>query len=103
MDLGSSRKVTQVRGRSGGDASWDPTNVNIYVSDDPGNFGAAVGSNITTWQDTTVWQEADTTDKTGRYVKLEITSTESGVNSLEFGGPSGGYFPIFDVYVDDTA
>ena len=99
IDLGATRNVQQVRGRSGGDSSRDPTNVNIYVSDNPADFGAAVYSGITTWQDTSVWQEIAVTPKNGRYVKVEITTTESGSKYLEFGGPATGYFKIFDVYI----
>lgn len=99
IDLGMSLHVEQVRGRSGGDLSRDPTNVNIYVSDSIVDFGAAVATNITTWQDTTAWQEVSVTHKNGRYVKVEITATEDANKTLEFGGPATGYYKIFDVYV----
>jgi len=72
--------------------------VNIYVSNDKGDFGDAVVSGITNWQDTNIWQEVACT-KAGRYVKVEITTTESGIKTLEFGGPVGSYFKIFDVFV----
>ena len=98
IDLGQVLNVQQVRGRSGGDLSRDPILVDIYVSEDKVTWGTAVASNIATWQDTTVWQEVDTTDKNGRYVKVEITATEDALKSLEFGGITGAFFKIFDVY-----
>lgn len=102
VDLGNILNVQQVRGRSGGNLSCDPTNVNIYVSETNGNWGDAVATNITTWQDTAMWQEVACTPKNGRYVKVEITTTESGIKTLEFGGVSGAYFKIFDVYAESA-
>jgi len=100
VDLGNILNVQQVRGRSGGNLSCDPIAVNIYVSETNGNWGDAVNAApITTWQDTTVWQEVALTAKNGRYVKVEITNTESAVKTLEFGGVSGAFFKIFDVFV----
>lgn len=91
--------VQQVRGRSGGDLSRDPTVVNIYVSETNGNWSTAVNpAIITNWQDTNIWQEVALTAKNGRYVKVEITTTEDVNTNLEFGGPTGGFFKIFDVY-----
>ena len=99
IDLGETLHVEQARGRSGGDLSCDPIAVNIYVSTDGITWGDAVNpAVITTWQDTTVWQEVALTHKDGRYVKVEITTTESGINTLEFGGITGAYFKIFDIY-----
>lgn len=96
IDLGATYNVRKVRGRSNyGD--YDPTDVDIYVSDDKENWGAAVQEEITTWQDTTSWVEIDTTDKDGRYVKVEILSTENISNSLTFGDVPP--FTIFDVFV----
>lgn len=100
IDLGSTKQVDKVRGRSGGDLSYDPVYVNIYVSDNKLAFGTPVISAIDNWNDTTVWQEWNvTTVKSGRYVKVEITSTEEVNHNLEFGGPATGFFKIFDVYV----
>jgi len=99
IDLGVERHVEKVKGRSGGDLSFDPTNVNIYVSNSKVAWGGAVKSGITTWQDTVAFIEVDlTTPKDGRYVKVEITTTEDVTHKLEFGGPAGNFFNIFDVF-----
>ena len=93
------RHVEKVKGRSGGDLSFDPTNVNIYVSNDPLVPGSAVKTGITQWQDVVAYIEIDlTTPKDGRYVRVEITATEDVAHKLEFGGPAGNYFKIFDVF-----
>jgi len=98
IDLKQSLTITKVRGRSLRPA--DPVDVNIYVSDDKENFGTAVATGISTWQDTATWQEVDTTDKKGRYVKVEIEATELGSPSfISWGGT--GASPIFDVYATD--
>ena len=103
IDLGTILNVQQVRGRSGGDSSCDPTSINIYVSETNGNWGDAVTiTPITNWQDTNIWQEVLLTAKNGQYVKVEITATESEIKSLEFGGPATGYYKIFDVYAVDS-
>lgn len=94
LDLGSTYNVTKVRGRS--ERTQDPIDVNIYVSNDTGSWGAAVASGITTWQDTASWVEIDTTDKSGRYVKVEIIDTE-GSSGIGWGSSSLPW-TIFDVY-----
>jgi len=97
LDLGQEYNVQKVRGRSL--RNMDPVNVNIYVSDDKENWGAAVASGINTWQDTDEWQEVDVTDKNGRYVKVEITATELGSDDeIQWGGPDP-FWTIFDVCV----
>jgi len=97
IDLGQTYTVTKVKGRS--ESAEDPTDINIYVSDDKGDFGAAVGSGIATWQDTEAWVVTDTTDKAGRYVKVEIDATEQGTpGTLQFG--TDPRYPMFDVGVD---
>ena len=100
IDLGVSYNIQKVRGRS--DKLRDPIDVNIYVSDDTENWGAAVATGISIWQDTTSWVEIDvvdqigrnTTPKNGRYVKVEIIDTENVSKELSF----GNNFTIFDVY-----
>ncbi len=97
IDLDGTYNIKKIRGRS--NTFNDPTSVDIYISDDPDNWGTAVYSGITTWQDTTSWAEVDITDTIGRYINISITSTESGAgtNYLEFGGiPTP--MTIFDVY-----
>jgi len=99
LDLGQTYTIKKVRGRSL--TLEDPTSVNIYVSDSKTSWGTAVATGINTWQDIPIWQEVDTTDKNGRYVKVEIETTEETRNSyIQFGGEPPGYFTIFDVYGD---
>lgn len=100
IDLGETYNVLKVRGRS--ERLRDPIDVNIYVSNDKGAFGAAVASGINSWQDTAAWVEIDTTDKEGRYVKVEIVDTEDINRIIEFGGPTASYFTIFDVYATQS-
>ena len=95
IDLGAEYNITKVRGRS--NLSMDPIDVNVYVSTTNGNWGVAVASGISTWQDTNDWVEIDTTDKTGRYVKVEIEETEHWWDWIMF-GDSSPLLPIFDVY-----
>jgi len=97
IDLGASYNVMKIRGRS--NTAFDPVDIDVYISDSLTSWGTAVTSNITTWQDTDTWVEVNTTDKTGRYVKVEIIETEAGASSpVRFGNSSSPY-PIFDVYV----
>lgn len=98
LDLGQTYSVQKVRGRSDY-ANFDPTDVNIYVSNDKGDFGAAVASGINTWQDTRDWVEVDTTDKEGRYVKVEIIDTEDAGDSLGWGDVVPSPITIFDVRI----
>lgn len=95
LDLGRSLTVTKVRGRS--NTTQDPVDVDIYVSDDTGSWGTAVATGISTFQDTDIWQEVDTTDKKGRYVKVVVNSTELS-KYLRWGNS----MTIFDVYVSDA-
>ncbi len=94
VDLGETKNVQKVRGRS--DQYGDPANVNIYVSNDKENWGAGVATGITTWKDTSEFVEIDTTGKEGRYVKVEIVATEDPFSYLAFGDDPP--FTIFDVY-----
>ncbi len=98
IDLGQAYNVEKVRGRSLSIGGLDPTDVNIYVSDNTSTWGAAVAAGISSWQGTATWQEEDVTDKNGRYVKVEIVDTEHVDRYLLFGGFTAP-FKIFDVYV----
>jgi hypothetical protein len=102
LDLKHMYNIKKIRGRS--NTGGDPTSVDIYISDDTSNWGSAVYSGITTWQDTTSWAEVDITDTIGRYINISITSTESGGGNdyLEFGGiPTP--MTILDVYGERMA
>ncbi len=104
VDLGQTYNVQKVRGRS--NLAGDPQSVQFYVSDDTGDWGVAVG-NISgpppyEWEDVGDgnFVEINTTDKNGRYVRVNISSTEHPNDNLLF-----GYDPaktIFDVYVAAT-
>jgi len=96
IDLGESYHITKVRGRSW--TSADPIDVDIFISDDKGDFGVAVATGVSTWASCSdrAWVEVDTTDKSGRYVKVEIVDTENASRQLVFGQIAP--FSIFDVY-----
>ncbi len=96
IDLGLSYDVQKVRGRS--DGPRNPIDVNIYVSDDKENWGVAVATGINTWDGTTDWVEIDTTDKVGRFVKVEIVDTGDASRRLSFGKNPPSAFAIFDVF-----
>ena len=99
LNLGATYNITKVRGRSL--FSYDPTNVNIYVSTDRVTWGTAVATGISTWQDRDDWDGTaiiDTTPKEGRYIKVEIIDTEDANHTLQFGHSGPGFLKIFDVY-----
>ena len=100
LDLGSSKWVTKVRGRSAWTA--DPIDVNIFVSDDKGDWGAAVRTGINMWNGRTYWWVYDTAPKKGRYLKVEIVATQAGApGNLTFGNFTSS-FTIFDVYIGEA-
>lgn len=100
VDLGAIYGMRRMRGRSNDQGAFedDPIDVNIYISTDGVTWGAAVASGIATWQDTTAWVEIDSTDKDGRYIKVEIIDTEDVNRWLVFGDEVTP-FTIFDVEV----
>jgi len=97
LDLGASFIVSEVRSRSM--TSMDPTNVDIYVSDDKEDWGEAVATGISDWQDTGEWQAANVNDKRGRYVLIDIQDVEGSPASgqLQY-GDSDPPFKILDVF-----
>ncbi|MBE3122960.1 MAG: discoidin domain-containing protein [Thermoplasmata archaeon] len=102
LDLGDNYLIKKVKSRSV--TSSDPEDVNVYVSMNVTDWGTAVASHVTTWQDTLTWVEVDSTDKIGRYIKIEAIKTEDGVNRyIQWGdvlsSPSSP-FTIFDVFGD---
>lgn len=100
LDLGETYTITEIRGRS--NSNDDPTLVDVYVSDSKVSWGTAVAIDISIWQDTNDWQEVDSTDKDGRYVKVVITDTEDPSRDIRWGPPVSG-FKIFDVYGEVAA
>ncbi|MBN2066592.1 MAG: DNRLRE domain-containing protein [Candidatus Thermoplasmatota archaeon] len=104
IDLGTNYTIGSVRGRSF--SASDPTKVNIYVSrNSTFSEGTAeedrAASDISTWQDTADWVTVDSTDKDGRYIKVEITDTEHESNYIMWGKPLDMGFNIFDVFVSN--
>lgn len=95
LDLGQTYTIKKVRGRS--IQTDDPIDVDVFVSDSKVDWGAAVASGISTWQDTAVWQEVDSTDKEGQYIKVFINDTEDAARNLRFGDHITP-FAIFDAY-----
>jgi PKD repeat protein len=100
LNLGKNYSIKKFRGRS--NSLNDPIDVDIYISTDNSTWGTAVASDISTWQDTDTWVEVDSTDKTGRYIKVVVQSTEDEACVLAWGGfmPPG---PIFDAYGEEVA
>ena len=99
LDLGDTYNITKARGRSNTPewAPYDPTDVDIYVSDNKTTWGTAVATGISSWQDTDSWVEESVTPKDGRYIKVVINSTEDIDNYLVW-GDWGGAWNIFDVF-----
>jgi len=97
LDLGETYTIKKVRGRS--NSYDDPIDVDIFVSDDKENWGDAVATGISTWQDTAEWQEVDTVDKDGRYIKVVINDTEDANSKINlYAFASSNYHPVFDAY-----
>ncbi len=88
LDLGQSYTITKVRGKSSF-TDYDPIDIDVYVSDDKGNFGAPVVTGISTWKNTQIWEEIEVTPKTGRYIKFVVNATEQGSpGDMAWGAPS---------------
>jgi len=99
LDLGSTHTIKKFRGRSNSIGN-DPLKIDIYVSDSKTEWGAAVATDIDTWQDTDEWVEVDSTDKDGRYIKVVIKDTEAANRYLDWRAYDGGWITIFDAYGD---
>jgi len=100
LDLGETHTISRVRGRS--NDNRDPTDVDIFVSDDKESWGTAVATEIGAFRNTDEWQVVESpefTEKSGRYVKLAVNGTEewSEGGKMYFGRHSPG-MKIFDVY-----
>lgn len=82
IDMTTSRDISRVglRGNAAG-GSNAPTAINIYISDNPASFGTAVATGIDPSQffDDVSWLDTIITRKTGRYMKIEITATQSTI------------------------
>ncbi len=98
LDLGQNLTIKKVRGRS--EMTADPIDVDIYVSDNKSDWGTAVATGISSWQDTGAWQEVDNTDKTGRYIKVVVIDTEDIFDTVKWGREIPSPIAIFDAYGD---
>ncbi len=96
LDLKYSYMVSKIRGRS--NLAADPIDVRVFVSDDKDSWGTAVKTGITSFQDTEAWQEESFTAKAGRYVKIEVETTEVGSEDVITWGKADPYMTIIDVY-----
>jgi len=94
IDLGADYTVNYVRGRS--KTNIDPVDVEIYISGNTIDWTSI--ATLNTWQDTTEWVVEAITITKGRYIKVEIQTTEDlTYNYIGFGRSSGPPFQIFDV------
>jgi len=93
IDLGDHYTIEAVRGRS--DTNIDPIDVEIYISGNAIDWTSI--ATLNTWQDTTDWVVEATTVKKGRYLKVEIQTTQGGFGYIGFGNDPSP-FKIFDVY-----
>ncbi len=85
VDMGESYVISKIRGRSNS-PNVNPTDVDVFVSDDKENWGSAVATEISSWVATDVYVEEDLIEKTGRYIKVVIEGTEDGTpGDLAFG------------------
>jgi len=98
LDLLEEYTISKFRGRSL--TTEDPIKADVYISNDKGNFGAAVLVDVASWQDTLNWQEENLiTPKNGRYIKVIIKATEAGApGSVMWGWPVGPHMRIFEPY-----
>ena len=81
FDLGSSMEVTAVRLYVNYSPNDRVDGVDVYVSDDPTNWGSPVAENLSfvgNW----AWVENSVTSKTGRYIKLENMNPQSSNNDI---------------------
>ena len=101
LDLGQVYTIKQVRGLSLSNS--DPIDVDIYVSLNGTDWGTAVATGISAWQDTTTYVDIDTTDKHGRYIRVVINATEGGISPNYLRWKSTGTLSIFDAYGDTPA
>ena len=81
FDLGSSMEVTAVRLYVNYSPNDRIDGVDVYVSDDPANWGSPVAEDLSfvgIWE----WIQKSVTAKAGRYIKLENMNPQSTVNDI---------------------
>lgn len=94
LDMGSSLNVGKIR-LSKTSAILPPDDVDVYVSDDTGDWGTAVATGIDVYNQAESTMEYVTTQKTGRYIKL-VMNTAHGSNFIAWGGTGDEMLAIFD-------
>lgn len=99
LDLGQNYNTTKFKAIA--NSNRDPTNVDIYVSETNGDWGVAVATGVSVWQDTNIYVEVDSTNKVGRYIRVVINNTEDVFTHKILWGKASMQ-PIFDVFVDPT-
>lgn len=84
VDLEESKYIEKVRVFVASTKESHLIEVNVYISDDPENWGDPVATNLN-FTAINQWNERDITPKTGRYVKLEHIHTQETYprNSLQ--------------------
>jgi len=104
IDLGDVYTIKWLRGRSNA-PYYNPWYVDVYVSNYD-SFGGwyKVASNINNWRFVS-WGEVNCTDRSGRYILVEVTQTQwadgwPNIDYLDWGIWYGGsnYDTIFDAY-----
>jgi hypothetical protein len=89
FDFGATYNITKIRLYQSTTISnaWGTyTGLEVYVSDDPGNWGSAVWTGAL---DDPGWQESGAFDKDGRYVKLVSKTSAQSQRLYEFEGYCG--------------
>ena len=94
LDLGETKLIEKIRLyiKDYDQDKW--TGVDVYVSDDLGNWGEAVATNLSFTTESS-WNERDITPKQGRYIKCADIDTQAGDNCL--------YGRQFQVYAGPVA
>ena len=94
LDMGSVSNIQQIRVYVGDTAASNWDDVDIYVSEDPDDWGSAVRANVSiTGTNTLVTVDVD--DKDGRYIRLD------NINTLDDDDYLRGY--EIEVFIGPTA
>ncbi|MHA1303623.1 MAG: discoidin domain-containing protein [Candidatus Heimdallarchaeaceae archaeon] len=99
LDLGSSKDIKKMRFRGQGTAA--PDDMDIYISDNKADWGTAVATAVDPNSYGSAYTDVDVTDKTGRYVKFDIISTEHGSNYLGWGDTTNKMIDIWEGEIPD--
>ena len=89
LDLGETKLIEKVRFNISTYAEDRLSGVDVYITDDPENWGDAVATDLS-FTTPSSWNERDVTPKAGRYIKCADIDTEAGDNCI--------YGRLFQVY-----